>query len=215
MKTFLLTITAIMASAAAMPANAATIIQTYSVGTTPPSLATVTFNQFDPALGRLSSITLDIISRYTASGSVRNTGTARSFTATAGANTTTVAPRFGVKFIDLGTSSANLGRIARNGTANFGPLTGQASLTDTITSGFAPYLGTGTVTFGYTALGGVVVTPLLGRAVSSNTEIGSDFTLTYNFTAVPEPATWAMLILGFALVGGAVRRRPADAARLA
>jgi len=25
---------------------------------------------------------------------------------------------------------------------------------------------------------------------------------------VPEPATWAMMLLGFALVGGMVRRRP-------
>ncbi len=135
--------------------------------------------------------------------------------ATAGANTTTVAPRFGIKFIDLGTSSANLGRIGRNGTASFGPLTGQASATDTIISGFAPYLGTGTVTFGYAALGGVLVTPLLNRSASSSTQIGSDFTLTYNFAAVPEPASWAMLILGFGLIGGAMRRRPAKAATLA
>jgi hypothetical protein len=26
---------------------------------------------------------------------------------------------------------------------------------------------------------------------------------------VPEPATWAMMIAGFGLVGGAMRRRPA------
>lgn len=215
MKKLLLAGVAMLAAAGAVPADAATIVQTYSIGTTPPSLATVSFNQFDPTLGRLSSITLDIISRYTASGSVRNGGSARSFTATAGANTTTVAPGFGIKFINIGNSSANLGRIARNGTVNFGPLTGQAGISDTLTSGFGAYLGTGTVAFGYSALGGVVVTPLLNRTVSSNTQIGSDFTLTYNFTAVPEPATWAMLILGFGLVGGMARRRTAGAARLA
>lgn len=33
--------------------------------------------------------------------------------------------------------------------------------------------------------------------------------------AVPEPATWAMLIAGFALVGGAMRRRPTVTARFA
>ncbi len=30
---------------------------------------------------------------------------------------------------------------------------------------------------------------------------------TVSFAAVPEPATWALMILGFALVGGAMRRR--------
>lgn len=30
---------------------------------------------------------------------------------------------------------------------------------------------------------------------------------TLNVTAVPEPATWAMMLLGFAVVGGAMRRR--------
>jgi hypothetical protein len=32
-------------------------------------------------------------------------------------------------------------------------------------------------------------------------------------SAVPEPATWAMMILGFGLVGAAVRRRPTSAVR--
>jgi hypothetical protein len=30
--------------------------------------------------------------------------------------------------------------------------------------------------------------------------------------AVPEPASWAMMISGFGLVGGAMRRRPAKVA---
>lgn len=34
-------------------------------------------------------------------------------------------------------------------------------------------------------------------------------TITERMTAVPEPATWAMLILGFGAVGGALRRRSA------
>ena len=36
---------------------------------------------------------------------------------------------------------------------------------------------------------------------------GSNFNGTANLTAVPEPATWAMFIGGFGLVGGAMRRR--------
>jgi hypothetical protein len=30
---------------------------------------------------------------------------------------------------------------------------------------------------------------------------------TYNFEAVPEPATWAMMIMGFGAAGSVVRRR--------
>ncbi|MBN9505741.1 MAG: FxDxF family PEP-CTERM protein [Altererythrobacter sp.] len=37
--------------------------------------------------------------------------------------------------------------------------------------------------------------------------VGNSLTGTVNFAAVPEPATWALMILGFALVGGALRRR--------
>lgn len=32
-------------------------------------------------------------------------------------------------------------------------------------------------------------------------------TLTYNYTPVPEPATWAMMLMGFGLAGTAMRRR--------
>lgn len=44
-----------------------------------------------------------------------------------------------------------------------------------------------------------------------------NYTLTYDYTpvgaAVPEPATWAMMVLGFALAGAAIRRRGAAVAR--
>ena len=41
---------------------------------------------------------------------------------------------------------------------------------------------------------------------------GKSFTLTYGGAAVPEPATWAMMIAGFGLVGSSLRRRRAIAA---
>lgn len=45
------------------------------------------------------------------------------------------------------------------------------------------------------------------------------YTLTYDYTpvtaAVPEPATWAMMVLGFALAGAAMRRRPSPARAVA
>ncbi|MBY9061427.1 PEPxxWA-CTERM sorting domain-containing protein [Sphingomonas yunnanensis] len=42
------------------------------------------------------------------------------------------------------------------------------------------------------------------------------YTLTYDYTpfgaAVPEPSTWAMMVLGFGLAGAAIRRRRAAGA---
>ena len=44
---------------------------------------------------------------------------------------------------------------------------------------------------------------------------GGAYSGTLNFDAVPEPATWALMILGFAGIGAAMRRRRAPALRLA
>jgi hypothetical protein len=43
-----------------------------------------------------------------------------------------------------------------------------------------------------------------GSAVDQS---GGTFGGTLTFAAVPEPATWALMILGFGLIGGAMRRR--------
>jgi hypothetical protein len=42
----------------------------------------------------------------------------------------------------------------------------------------------------------------------SGTDLGVSGTITYIFSSAPEPATWAMMLGGFGLVGGALRRRP-------
>ena len=38
-------------------------------------------------------------------------------------------------------------------------------------------------------------------------DVGQPFTLTFNAVAVPEPASWAMMIAGFGFVGAVARRR--------
>jgi PEP-CTERM motif len=49
------------------------------------------------------------------------------------------------------------------------------------------------------------------KAVGSNDSFGG-YVDNITLTAVPEPATWAFMILGFGLVGGAVRSRKANVA---
>ncbi|HEX8446650.1 MAG TPA: PEPxxWA-CTERM sorting domain-containing protein [Sphingomonas sp.] len=66
-------------------------------------------------------------------------------------------------------------------------------------------------------LGTLVYGNVLGNDVVFNTAINNAFDATFSATitaaAVPEPATWAMMILGMGAVGFAMRRRPAVTTR--
>lgn len=44
--------------------------------------------------------------------------------------------------------------------------------------------------------------------INGNSQGGGSYTANVTFAAVPEPATWALMILGFGVVGYALRRRP-------
>jgi hypothetical protein len=54
-------------------------------------------------------------------------------------------------------------------------------------------------------------TTLVGTGNIDARNAGSFGTAALAASPVPEPATWAMMICGFALIGGALRRRPARA----
>lgn len=65
---------------------------------------------------------------------------------------------------------------------------------------------------------GVVTYSVTSGALLTGATFSSDFT-SFEFdnlaVAVPEPAAWAMMIFGFALVGGALRRRSATQVKFA
>jgi hypothetical protein len=64
-----------------------------------------------------------------------------------------------------------------------------------------------------TSTGGLYSSPGDESAFASDWAVGSEFT---NFTfrnAIPEPTSWAMLIAGFGLTGGEMRRRRSAALR--
>lgn len=60
---------------------------------------------------------------------------------------------------------------------------------------------------------------LTAAGYNFNSGISDDtpfYRITFSDSAVPEPATWGMMVLGFGLLGGAIRaRRPATAAAIA
>src|ERR1700754_1998671 len=70
MKMFLLA--AVAACAIAAPASADNYVQTATVTSSAPKVATLNFNQFDASLGTLNSVTLMFSSVLDASGSVTN-----------------------------------------------------------------------------------------------------------------------------------------------
>lgn len=66
-----------------------------------------------------------------------------------------------------------------------------------------------TLSAGFTAF---VFTTRVGGDVNFGGDLGQGYRLdALSVEAVPEPATWAMFIAGFGLVGAAVRRRPQEA----
>ena len=73
--------------------------------------------------------------------------------------------------------------------------------------GIATYVGTG----GNNA---VIANP--GQAFNQGNPIGlaRDAVYAIQGTAVPEPATWALMMLGFGGIGYAMRRRPTVSARI-
>lgn len=77
-------------------------------------------------------------------------------------------------------------------------------------------LGTSTSTYLNTTFADLGLTA--GSSYTWTWGIGADrdsFTINVLSGAVPEPATWALMILGFGLVGAAMRRRSAPAVRFA
>lgn len=203
------TIGAAAVLAIAAPADAATEIQTSVVASALPTTATVVFNQFDPSRGHLQSVTFSIVSTLTASGSVTNTGTRRNFSVTTGTQNITNIPGFAPITITIADVVHGLGSISRNATVFFGPFTSSASATGTIDTGLAPFIGTGTLSVGYEALvrGVESVTPSSDASLNDSSFTVTQIGLTFDFVAVPELATWGMMIVGMGLAGAALRRR--------
>jgi hypothetical protein len=70
-----------------------------------------------------------------------------------------------------------------------------------LNSGNLSYVRTGTITLAKDDVFGVIINP---AGSYSNDSTGLDFTVSN--AGVPEPAAWALMILGFAGAGGMLRR---------
>lgn len=209
----ILSIAAVVGAALASvsPVAAATIIQTGTFTAAAPGTSSASVQQFNTSLGTLTSIDLLFGSNLSvAAGTLTNTSNAqKNFTLTKGATATLTGGGFNIaETIGTGTGSYPL---AGRASTSVGPFTGSGSATQTLNSNFAYFLGTGTAGLSFASTSLFSINPNSGT-LNISPLIGGNYSLTYNYTAaplpaVPEPATWAMMLLGFGMIGFAARHR--------
>ncbi len=77
---------------------------------------------------------------------------------------------------------------------------------------WSPFIGAGVIAIGFRANEGSLNLPVDEFVFQrTDTYLKSSLTITYLTSSIPEPATWLMMIAGFGLVGGAMRRRAVTA----
>ena len=204
------------------PAIAATAIsQTVAIPTTvatpiaPGGTSLVSFNQFNPLLGTLLGVTLSFEAASNTTVTVsNNTNTQRTWNLAPGGSASLSGNGFNLSDSYTGATST-LVLAPRFGPGNPRTMTlgsaGSYADSDVLTSGLAPFIGSGAVQFSFFALNQWVVSGSGGDAVFNPDAYTGAATIRYVYDVpaglIPEPATWALLISGFAMVGASARRR--------
>jgi hypothetical protein len=203
----------IMGTAVTAPACAlaATVVESASITSSPvPYDTNFTLAGFNTALGTLQSVEFVLTDNTTASVDVINTtGATQSFTNAFANIPLTVSGPSGTTLSDTISATVPSGSVAGNSQRAFSgsPVTDSVNLT--LNSNLSAFKGSsplsftasaGTGTYGGQAAGDVFFG---GSAVT-----GGTFDVIYTYaSAVPEPASWALLMLGVTGIGAAVRRR--------
>jgi PEP-CTERM motif len=198
---------------AATPAFAEVVVLTQTVGNdVAPNASTVSFAKFDQSLGVLTSVTLAFTAGSSTTVNFSN-NTPNSRTWDIDQQTTASVTGNGFSLSDtykLDNDTFTLAARISNQTPRTGTKTYTASYADdaTLTSSLSAFAGAGVVDFSFGRAAQFMTSP---TASVLPTSFNGSVTLTYNYdllpAAVPEPAAWAMMIGGFALVGAASRRR--------
>jgi hypothetical protein len=189
------------AALASAPVQATTIVQTVSGS----NKSGTPFNLFDPTLGTLDSVkiegTLTWSEDLIRDGSGDLSAVDLSRAASEG-------------LVDVFTSSVDATTtVSGDETYAQGSMFGSLSLSGSL---FAVLTGTDVNKFfivGNRTFSGFTVTssvaPQVGQILANPGSPHGTYSLTlsYFYTGLPEPATWAMMLLGFGAIGCAVRRR--------
>ena len=104
-----------------------------------------------------------------------------------------IGPLNGNFLLDFSGGNTLFGSAVGAATANATPGMSDVALSYTILGGTGQYLG---ATGGFNGIG------LIDQRISPATP-----SVTFSFAAVPEPESWAMMLLGFGAAGMSIRRR--------
>lgn len=201
-------------------ANALTIVQTLNISSSATDFsAPATFNYFNGALGTLTGVTTSLHTDFQSGGSLKNTsGVAQSFKFKEGTDITLSggpAPLNSAQLTDSFSNSQSY-TLAAGGSGVYGPFSqSQTATYVAAASDLAAFINSGTFDTSFITSSGETFLGGGGNITSAlNTTVGGVETITYNYdpAGVPEPTSWALMIVGFGLAGASMRRRARVAA---
>jgi len=191
-----LALAAFIAASLAAPAQAATIVQGVSGTYGPHGANPATLSLFDPTLGTLNSVTIEATT-YVIQSTVRPSSDSDLLDLTIPVSATVSA--LSVSALLSGTEDYAAGHLI-GGWSVSGSLS--AVLTGAATGSF---VGSGSSL--EQTVWQYVDPPVTYGQVIEFPYGGLNGSVIYNYTAVPEPATWALMLFGFAGIGAALRAK--------
>ena len=209
--------TAAVALALAGAANAVTVTYSYSIASTPvPFTSSFTLPSFVTSLGTLTNVEIEVDDTAVATVGIYNANlTAQPFTNASASVPLTVTGPDGSSITQVVVAGPISG-VANPG-MNMFPGLSSSSMASLTTNAFSSYESATPQNLDFTAVAGsgtYTGTALNFVFFGGSAEAGGTVKLEYTYMAAPEPAAWALMFVGFGMMGGVLRRRSATAASI-